>query len=792
MADLVETTRGDAVGIGSRALRKEDDRLLRGDGLFTDDVRPADALHMAVGRCPFPHARIARLDIGEAARLPGVHQVFVGADVVAHTSVMSPLRPIPGTPELPYYALAPEVCVFEGQPFVSVVASSRHIAEDAIELVDIEWEPLPHVSDPLAALTAEAPVLHPDQLDSNLLSVNPMGEDASAALAASDVVIEGTFRSARVTGLPMEPRAVVAQWRPGARELTVHCSTQAPHLMRMQLAETLHLDEGEVRVITADIGGGYGLKLGVYPEDVLACLHAMKLRRSVKWVEDRQEHFRATTHAREAVHAFRIGASADGHITAMTNTYVADLGGQYSGFGPAQLSSYTFPGPYRVTAGYVERQVVLTNKTPIGAYRGYGQPEVNFARERLIDRLARRLGLDPFELRMLNLLRPEELPFTNVSGATYDSGDYPRCLQMAADAIDYPALRAAGRVRADGRRVGAGFSSFVERTGYPSARFLAARRSRYGVHESVTLRANRTGGIDLFTGVASMGQSTETTIAQVCAQVYGLDFDRVKVHAGDTGSSPLNTGSFSSRTMIAAAGAVQEAATELRDKALRIAAHRLGVAAGELVVEGHVIHARDDHDTAISLAEVHTAAIFGQGIPDGDGPGLEATSHWEPEAAAFAFGSAAAVVSVDLETGDFDIERFVFVHDSGTLVNPVVVEGQARGALAQGLGAALAEELRYDPQTGQLVNGSMLDYFVPSAADLPPVELQHTEVPSPVTPFGVRGAGETGTIPPAAAIANAICDALAEFGVELSALPITPEAVWRLIADAAPRTEDPA
>jgi carbon-monoxide dehydrogenase large subunit len=266
----------------------------------------------------------------------------------------------------------------------------------------------------------------------------------------------------------------------------------------------------------------------------------------------------------------------------------------------------------------------------------------------------------------------------------------------------------------------------------------------------------------------------------------------VKVHAGDTGSSPLNTGSFSSRTMIAAAGAVEEAATALRDKTLRIAAHRLGVAPEELVIEGQVVHARDDHKVAISLAEAHTAAIFGQGIPPEDGPGLEATSHWEPEAAAFAFGSAAAVVSVDVETGDFDIERFVFVHDSGTLVNPVVVEGQARGALAQGFGAALAEELSYDPETGQLVNGSMLDYFVPTAADLPEVELQHTEVPSPVTPFGVRGAGETGTIPPAAAIANAICDALVEFGVELSSLPITPEAVWRLIADAAPRIEDPA
>lgn len=792
MADLVERVRGGVAGIGSSALRKEDDRLLRGDGMFTDDVRPVDALYMAVGRCPFPHARIARLDVTEAGRLDGVRQVLVGADVVARTSAIAPLRPIPGAAELPFYALAPEICVFEGQPYVSVVATSRHVAEDALDLVDVDWEPLPHVSDTVEALAPTAPVLHPEQLDSNLLFTNPMGVYPAAAIDAADVVLEQTFRIGRVTGLPMEPRAVVAQWRPGARELTAHVSTQVPHLVRMQLAESLHLDEGDVRVIAADVGGGYGLKLGVYPEDVLACLHSMLLRAPVKWVEDRQEHFRATTHARESVHRFRIAAMADGRITAMTDDYVADLGGQYSSFGPAQLSSYTFAGPYDITQAHVERRVSLTNKTPIGAYRGYGQPEVNFARECLIDRLARRLDIDPVELRLRNLLRPEQLPFTNTSGAVYDSGDYPRCLRMAAEAVGYPALRAASRRRPDGRLAGVGFASFIERTGYPSAKFLADRRSRYGVHESVTLRANRTGGIDLFTGVSTMGQSSETTIAQVCSEVYGVDFDRVKVHAGDTGSSPLNTGGFSSRTMIAAAGAVRDAADELRRKTLRIAAHRLGLDAGDLVIEGQSIRRRDDEAVSISLAEIHEAAIFGRGIPPDDDPGLEATAHFEPESAAFAFGSAAAVVAVDEETGDFEVERFVFVHDCGVMVNPMVVEGQVRGALTQGFGAALAEELRYDPDTGQLVNGSMLDYFVPSAADIPAFELLHTEVPSPVTPFGVRGVGETGTIPPGAAIANAVCDALADHGVELSALPITPEAVWNAITSAATRTKDSA
>jgi carbon-monoxide dehydrogenase large subunit len=793
MSETLEQTRTRANGVGAAALRKEDDRLLRGDGRFTDDVDPAHALHMAIGRCPFPHARILEIDVSAAAELEGVQQILVGAEVAQRTEPISVLRPVPGAPQLPYYALAGEVCVYEGQPVVSVVATSRAVAEDAIELIDIDYDPLPHVSDVLEALADDAPVLHPLQLSSNLLATNPQGNgDPDAVMAAAHVVVSDRFRINRVTGLPMEPRAIVAHWRPGARELTAHVSTQVPHLVRMQLAESLRLDEGDVRVITSDVGGGFGLKLGVYPEDVLACLHAIDLRRPVKWTEDRLEHFRATTHAREAVHDFAIGADADGRITAMTNTYTTDLGGQNSPFGSAQLSSIVFTGPYRVDDGFVQRRVALTNKTPVGAYRGYGQPEVNFARELLMDRLARRLGIDPLELRMRNMLAQEDLPWRNPAGALYDSGDYRLALQMVADAVDYDALRAAGRERPDGRRVGIGLTSFVERTGYASAKFLANRGSRYGAHESVTLRANRSGGIDLFTGVSSMGQSSETAFAQICSQVHGIAFDAIRVHAGDTGATPLNTGAFASRTLIAAAGAVSAAATELRDKTLRIAAHRLELDDVDgLEVDGDAVVVQGDPSRRIPLAELHMAAIIGQGIPVDEHPGLEATAHFEPEHAAYAFGSAAAVVAVDPETGDFEIERFVLVHDCGTMVNPTLVDGQVRGALAQGFGAALSEELRYDADTGQLVNGSMLDYFVPTAADLPPIELHHTEVPSPFTTFGVRGVGEIGTIPPGAAIANAVCDALADFDVQISRLPVTPELVWRELQQARNRSETP-
>jgi carbon-monoxide dehydrogenase large subunit len=331
-----------------------------------------------------------------------------------------------------------------------------------------------------------------------------------------------------------------------------------------------------------------------------------------------------------------------------------------------------------------------------------------------------------------------------------------------------------------------------ERTGYASSKFLAHRGSKYGAHESVTIRANRSGGVDLYTGVSTFGQGTETAFAQVCSEVLGIDYDLVSVHAGDTAGTPLNTGAFASRTMIAGSGAIEKAALQLRAKVLRLAAWMLELDdPGELEIAGSVVRCRDRHEVCVPLAEVHETAILGLRLPDGEEPGLEATAHHEPTHAAFAYGTAAALVSVDPETGDYDVERFVMVHDSGTPVNPKLIEGQIRGGLAQGFGAAMREELRYDPDTHQLVNGTMLDYFVPTVCDLPPVELQHTEVPSPVTPFGIRGVGETGTIPPGAAIANAVCDALADYGVELSRLPVTPELIWRAIQEARAGSEQP-
>jgi carbon-monoxide dehydrogenase large subunit len=780
MTETVAPPRVRAGGIGDSPPRKEDDRLLQGAGRFADDSLPSDALHMAVLRSPFPRARIESIDVADARELPGVLDVLVGTDVAARTRPIDVLRPVPDALEHPYYALAQATAEYEGQPVASVVATSRHLAEDALELIDVDYDPLPHVPDVFAALADDAPVLHPDHMPSNLVAANPNAAgDSATAMAAADVVVEGRFHVGRVTGLPMETRGIVAEWRRGAGELTVRLSTQVPHLVRSQLAHCLRIDEGGVRVVASDVGGAFGLKLGVYPEYLLASLHAMTLRRPIVWIEDRLEHLRGTSHARESVHDFRIGARRDGTIVAIEDIYHTDIGAYNGPLGSAQLSSVVFTGPYKVPDASVERRVTLTSKTPVGAYRGYGQPEVNFAREVLIDRLARRLGVDRVELRARNMLRPEDLPWTNASGAVYDSGDYELALRMAAQAIGYDEIVAAGRGPGrDGRLTGVGLTSFVERTGYAGRRFLQGRGSKFGAHESVTLRANRSGGVDLYTGVSTFGQGAETSFAQVCSEVTRIAYERVRVHAGDTAGTPQNTGSFASRTMIAVSGAIRAAALELRAKTERLGAWMLGV--DDVEVAGDVVRSRENPAHAVPLAHVHELAIVGLSLPEGEAPGLEATAHFEPPAAAFAFGSAAAIVRVDPETGEYTVDRFVMVHDCGVVVNPKLVDGQVRGGLAQGFGATLAEELVYD-EAGQLVNGTLMDYFVPTACDLPPIELRHTEVPSPVTPFGVRGVGEIGTIPPGAAVANAICDALADFGVELDRLPVTPERVWRAI-----------
>ncbi|MFI5035346.1 MAG: xanthine dehydrogenase family protein molybdopterin-binding subunit [Acidimicrobiales bacterium] len=791
MSSPVEAPAPTGSWIGERHERLEDARLVRGLGRFVDDQEPAGLVYMVVGRCPYAHARIRGVDSTGALEIPGVLAVLTGGPVVVRTDPISVLRPLSDVPAVPYYAMAESVGCFEGQPVVAVVAEDRYLAEDALDAIVVEYEPLAAVVSAEGALDEGSPVIHPS-LGSNVLVTNLRSEgDPDAALAGADVVVGDRFSINRVTGLPMEGRACLATYTRGVGDLDVWSSTQLPHLVRMQLSQSLRMPDSRIRVRALDVGGGFGLKLGLYPEEVLTCLFAIDLGRPVKWVEDRMENFRMTTHARQAVHRADIGATRDGRIVVMRDAYLVDGGAFNSPFGSPMLSSLMFTGPYKVNDAMTERRVVVTNKTPVGAYRGYGQPESNFVRETLIDRLAGRLGLDPVELRRRNLLAPEDLPWKSPGGAMYDSGDYAKCMDMALDKIGYADFRRRQpALRASGERIGVGVANFVEMTGYPGSAFLGRHKAQFSASESVTIRMNRSGGCELFTGVSPFGQGTETSFAQIAASALGMRPVDVIVHAGDTRGTPYNTGGFASRTTIAGAGAILEAAREITAKVLRIAGHLLGVDPEGLEVVGGVVRARGGVTGGLALGDVAREAILAHHLPPGEPPGLEATAYFDPVANTFGYGTAASLVRVDERSGEFSVDRFVLVHDCGTEINPMLVEGQLCGGVAQAFGAAFFEELIYDPESGQLLNGTMVDYLMPTAADLPTFEFGHLGIPSPVTPLGVRGVGEAGTIPTAAAVVNAIRDALAPLDVVFNRLPVTAEAVWLAIEDARTRSDN--
>src|SRR5262245_24598586 len=469
--------------VGVSVSRKEDERLLRGAAGFIDDLDHAPALHAAVLRCPYPHARVRAIDPRAALATPGVEAVIVAEQVVARTEPISVLRPFPNAARTPYYAMAWPVARYEGEAVAAVAAEDRYVAEDALDRVEVDWEPLPHVVDADAALAPGAPLVHAGIPGNLLVESTVRAGDPDAALGGADVRIAGRFRINRVTAAPIETRGVLAQWSDAARTLTIWTSTQTPHLVRAQLAQALRMPESDIHVIGPDVGGGFGLKMCVYPEDIILALLAMDTGRAVKWIEDRMEHFRASTHAREADHEVELGARRDGTLVALRDRYAIDLGAYNGPFGPPMLSSMILPGPYRLRDGEIVRRVAITNKVPVGPYRGYGQPESNFVREVLLDRLARRLGLDPAELRRRNLLRPDELPWSNLAGCVYDSGDYGRCLEVALMRIGHDEIRRRQEEwRRSGRFVGIGLACYVEFTGYPSSAFLGRGGAGFGAY----------------------------------------------------------------------------------------------------------------------------------------------------------------------------------------------------------------------------------------------------------------------------------------------------------------------
>ena len=773
--------------IGRPLRRQEDPRLLRGKGAYVSDLAPPGVLHLAVLRSPHAHARIRSVDLDEARRIPGV-VALIGADDVAGLRLPVLASP-PGQRQTDFPVLPADKVVYAGQPVAAVVADSRYVAEDALERMRVTYEPLPAVTDVLRATAPGAPRLYEDWPD-NVVVSREIGPGAPDGLFASaHAVVEATFTTPRQTAAPLEGRATCAAYDADAGELVVWASSQAPHQYRTVLASVLGLDEERIRVIVPDVGGGFGVKLHYYPEELLACVAAMRLHRPVKWVEDRREHFVATVHAREQTVDARAAFDAEGTLLALEAHVRGDVGAHLhtKGAGPIFLGGVVLPGQYAVRHFRARLEGVVTNKVPFGAYRGFGMQQAAFVIERLMDLGAERLGLDPAEIRRRNYVPPDAFPYRNAAGMLYDSGEYRQTLERALLIADYAGLRAMqARERAKGRLIGIGLASYVEVTGMGPSRLMAAMGNRQGGYETAVVRIDPSGRATVFTGIIELGQGIRSSLAQIAGEVLTLPHDRVRVVLGDTELCPYSCyGTADSRGSVVGGAAVRGASRELRAKVTRLAAHLLEAGVDDVELVDGQARVRGAPGRALTLAEIAREALRGQNLPPGMGPGLDARFTYQPDNWTHPYGVHVVAVEVAPELGTVDLLGYWVAHDCGALINPMLVDGQITGGVAQGIGGALLEELVYD-EGGQLLCRTFMEYALPRAADVPPLVIEHLETPSPHTPGGVKGMAEGGTIAAPAAIANAVADALAGAGVERGAIdfyPLTPARLFTLLGE---------
>jgi carbon-monoxide dehydrogenase large subunit len=748
---------------------------LRGAGRYTDDLAPPGMLCLAVVRSPHAHARVVSIDAAAARRIDGVVAVLTCAELSEGAGSVPPLVPAPDFPRYHHPVLAVDRVTHVGEAVAVVVADSAYIAADAVEQVAVEYEPLPAATSPHQALAAGAPRVHEDW-PGNLagLSEAHVGE-ARAGFAQADVVVELQLHYPRVAGMPIEPRGVLASPDPVTGLLTVWLSTQVPFAVRSGIAEVLGMAEEHVRVIAPDVGGGFGVKGHVYPEDILVPAVARHLGRPVKWIETRREHFLAAAADRDQEHRSRLGVTRDGTIAALETEFTRDHGSH-----PTLGEAITYNtinhlvGPYRVPHYRAVARNIVTHKTFIAAYRGAGRPEANFVLDRLLDRAARGIGMDPAELRRRNLVRREEMPWrtglTYRDGAAiaYDPADYVQMFDMTLERLGYAGWRAEqGRRRGSARPIGLGVSAYVEGTGI-------------GPFEGANVRVDPNGTVFVDIGVSSQGQAHETTLAQICADELAVPIEQVVIRGGDTQLVGYGMGTIASRVAAVAGPAVSRAARETAQKARAVAASLFECAAEDVVLEGGHVMVVGVPTKRLPLAAVARAAVRSRALAEAGGPGLNACAFHYPGTVAWAFGVHAVALEVDVDTCSLKLLKYVAGHDCGRPINPMVVEGQIHGGLAQGIGAALGEELIYD-EAGQLLTGTFMDYPMPRADDMPPLEIHHLDFPSPINELGIKGVGESGVVSPAAVIGNAVEDALWERGVRVTRVPLTPARIFELL-----------
>jgi carbon-monoxide dehydrogenase large subunit len=769
--------------VGKRLKRTEDKRFLQGRSRFVDDLHLPGLLHMAFVHSPLPHARITSIDVTQPKEDPRLVAVLTAAD-------LPPIPPIPcwdAEPEtLPSNQpmLATDVVRFVGDLVAIVVAEDRYAAEDLAQTVRVEYEPLPLVDTVQSALDGGAPVLHADWGTNVFNTFQIVQGQAHDVVARAPRRLEETFRVQRHSAAPMEGRGAVAIWDERDERLSLWTSTQVPHTVRGRVADLVGLPEDALRVVAPDVGGGFGQKCIVYREEVLAAAVAKLLGRPVKWTEDRWENFLTGSHAREQVHQVQVGFTEEGVILGIVDESLTDNGAYESMLAlvDAYHGSVSMRGPYRIPHFHATARSVVTNKSPTCPYRGVGMSQAAFVMERVIDSVADELGMDPADVRRRNLIRPEELPVDRGTEhfpdgrALLDTGDYPRCLERALELVGYEEMRARQQeLREKGEHIGIGISCYVEQTGMPT-------------FESATIRVEPSGRVVVLSGASSHGQGHATSFAQICADELGADFDDVVIVQGDTDVVLQGKGTFASRSAVVGGTAVVLAAEQMRDKIIRVAASLLETDPSDLEIERGAVRVKGSPDREVTFAEAAQAVAPGRSLPPGvEEYELSATEFFHPENSTFGNGTHVAVVRVDIDTGNVEVLRYVAVSDAGTLINPMIVDGQIHGGVAQGFGSAFLEEILYSDD-GQPTNPNLMEYLLPTAEAFPSIVVEHIETPSELNPRGFKGVGEGAVIGSLPAFVGAVADAVRPLGVRITETPITPTRLFELVQKASAAT----
>jgi aerobic carbon-monoxide dehydrogenase large subunit len=779
---IATTTPARVFGSGIR--RREDPRLLTGTARYTADFTLPGMVHAAVLRSPHGHARLRRIDTSRAKSAPGVVAVFTGADTESALKCIpcAWLLPNAGLNVSPYRAMAIDVVRYVGDAVAVVVAESDYQAYDALELIEVDYEPLPAVVDPEKAAAAGAPQLHQEAPGNLAFHWTVEGGDVNAAFASAPVVVRDRIIQQRLIPTAMEPRGAVAQFTPATGELTLWNTTQNPHIVRFIMSVVTGVPEDRLRVIAPEVGGGFGSKIPQIQGDFITAFCSMRLGRPVKWIETRSENYQSTTHGRDHVQDVELAATKDGRILGLRCTVWAGMGGYLSTAAPGIptiLHGLMLSGPYQVPAVKEDVYGVYTNTTPVEAYRGAGRPEATFMLERMIDKLAHAIGLDPVDVRRRNLIPPFENGHDVITGLKYDSGNYQAALDKALTHIGYADLRREqATARANGRYIGLGVSTYVEICGLGPSQVAGAVGFQGGLWESAIVRFHPSGKVHVFIGASPHGQGEETTFAQVVADELGVAVEDVKIVHGDTENTPMGWGTYGSRTTAVGGAALAVATRKIKEKAKLLASHLLEAAVEDMDYADGKFFVKGFPDRHKTIQDIALLANVAWNLPQGMEAGLEASSFYDPPNFTYPFGAHVAVVEVDPETGKVRLQRYVAVDDCGPQINPVIVAGQVHGGVVQGIGQALWEEAVYD-DNAQLLTGSLTDYAIPRADMLPDIEVLSTVTPSPHHPLGVKGIGEAGTIASTVAVYNAVIDALQPFGVESLRMPLTPERVWR-------------